>query len=278
MYYRRDCQLWTYNICNKEWLQLVDCDYTSSSLIILNGLLTTIGGDTDKLMSLTTEQKWKEIYPRMPTKRKFVAAVCTATALIVAGGRATENSEVLKRVEVLHTDNHQWSTAVDLPEPLYSCSVTVYGDQFYMLGGLGGQGTDDDHDSGTKSVYTCSVNALLKTCTLKSSSEECTRSQSRSNVWSQLADLPVTESTCVTFHGQLLAVGGMDSNMKPTATIYVYNPSTHSWNVDSHMITARCRPFVTVLPNNQLMVVGGEGGTGTSLCTDSVEFGIFSAS
>ena len=73
--------------------------------------------------------------------------------------------------------------------------------------------------------YTCSVSALLQTCTQKSSLEECTSALSLSNsssgstdVWSQLADLPVPESTCVTFCGQLLAIGGIDSDYKSTAS------------------------------------------------------------
>ena len=38
-------------------------------------------------------------------------------------------------VEVMDTETHQWSTAADLPEPLSHSSVTVSGDQLYMLGG-----------------------------------------------------------------------------------------------------------------------------------------------
>ena len=77
------------------------------------------------------------------------------------------------------------------------------------------------------------------------------------------------------FCGQLLAVGGKDPGDKPTTAIYLYNQYTNSWNIISYMATARKRPFAAVLPNNQLMVVGGEtkiNDMWTSL--DSVEFGI----
>ena len=94
-------------------------------------------------------------------------------------------------------------------------------------------------------------------------------------VWSKLADLPVAESTCVNFSGQLLAVGGRDSGQLTTA-IYVYNPSPNSWNIISNMMSARVRPFAAVLPDNRLMIVGGEADKmwikGHS---DSVEFGSF---
>ena len=48
----------------------------------------------------------------------------------------------------------------------------------------------------------------------------------------------------------------------------MYNPDSDSWEVISHMATPRYLCFAAVLPNNQLMVVGGGTGRGT---TDSVE-------
>ena len=54
-----------------------------------------------------------------------------------------------------------------------------------------------------------------------------------------------------TLCGQLLAVGSY------TTVIHQYNPATNSWEVISHMPTARCNTLVAVLPGNKLMVVGG---------------------
>ena len=270
-------QLWTYDIRCKGWLQLPDCLSSFSSLVILTGLPTTIGGFslTNKLMSLTMEGKWREKFPAMPTERQVVTSVCTGTALIVAGG-VGENYKELTTVEVLDIENRQWSTAVDLPESLQCYSATVCGDQLYMLGGA-------HHAIPTKSVYTCSVSTLFQTCTQRSSLEERTSALSLSNsssggtgVWSKLADLPVTESACVTFCGHLLAIGGADSGSKSTTAVYMYNPSTDSWNVISHMTIARYRPFAAVFPDNQLMVVGGAIVNIMMLvptCCDSVEFG-----
>ena len=260
--------LFTYNISNSSWLQLPDCPFGSCSLAIVNGQLTTIGGDpfTNKLMSLTDERKWTEKFPPMPTKRMSATAVCTGTVLIIAGGHG--ENDTLATVEVLNFETSRWSTAADLPKPLSYSSAAVHGDQLYMLGGaLGG-----------KSVYTCSVSALFQTCTQKSSLEERTSalslSNSSSDVWSKLPDLPVTESTCVTFCGQLLAVGGSDSANKPTTAVYMYNQATNSWNVISHMATARKLPFAAVLPNNQLMVVGRRTKINRSWTNfNSVEFG-----
>jgi hypothetical protein len=273
-------RLWTYGINNKRWLQLSKAPYQCAGFVILDGLPTTVGGDiTNKLMSLTLEGKWTEKFPPMPTQRRFVSAACTETDLIVAGG-VGKDAEVLLTVEVLNIEDRQWSTAVDLPEPLQCQSATVSGDQLYMLGGAHGHVL-------TKSVYTCSVSALLRTCTQRSVGTQrslvgsfkralslsSSSSDASIGVWSKLPDLPVIKSTCVTFYGQLLAVGGMDSD-KPTTAVYTYNQITNSWNVIGLMTTARRGCFAVLLPNNQLMVVGGETEIDHKWAdSDLVEFG-----
>ena len=89
-------------------------------------------------------------------------------------------------------------------------------------------------------------------------------------VWHRVADLPVCKSSCATLCGQLLAVGGCDESLEhPTTAIHQYDPATNSWEVISHMPTARYDTLVAVLPGNKLMVVGGyvDGCT----LTDKVE-------
>ena len=89
-------------------------------------------------------------------------------------------------------------------------------------------------------------------------------------VWHHVANLPVCSSSCATLCGQLLAVGGRDDNYKNfTTAIHQYNPATNSWEVISHMPTARYDTLVAVLPGNKLMVVGGYTDLGIE--TDEVE-------
>ena len=109
-----------------------------------------------------------------------------------------------------------------------------------MLGGW-------DDEGKTKSVLTCSLTELLQ-------------SSSSSSIWHRIADAPVYLSTCAAVNGKLLAVGGCDKGEKPTSAIHQYNPTINSWNLISNMPTARCHCLVAVLPNNELMVVGGNHG------------------
>ena len=83
-----------------------------------------------------------------------------------------------------------------------------------------------------------------------------------------IADTPVTLSTCGSLHGRLLAVGGECSDDKQTTAIHMYNTTTNSWEVISHMTTPRWRCLVAALPHNELMVVGGFIAGGAN---DSVE-------
>ena len=251
------------------WTQLPDCSFASCPSVIVNNLLTLIGGTvtsghaTNKVLSLISEgnaRKWVEVFPPMPTKRYRSSALCTETALVVAGG--VGGGRTLQTVEVMNTKTHQWSTAADLPIPTFFGSLVQVDNRVYMLGGCDNPGRGA---LGTKAGYTCALNALLP-ASLQSLRERFAGIfTNRANVWSRIADLPVTQSVCVSFHGQLLSVGGK-VDLKSTAAIHMYDPSTNSWKIISHMATARFDCFVAVLPNDQLMVVGGRMGE-----TDTVE-------
>ena len=240
----------SYDSEEQTWSSLPQCPHTFSSLAVVNGLLTAIGGMslgvTNRLFSLTDERKWVEHFPPMPTKRYATAVVCSGTSLVVAGGLGKNVTPLpVDKVEVMDTETLQWSTASSLPFPLRYASATICQDHIYLLG--------YDTSKEQRSVLACSladfrqssrssslgVGVRLKRLTLKA-------------VWYRVADLPVDRSTCATLCGQLLAVGG-----EHTTVIHQYNPATNSWEIISHMPTARCETLVAVLPGNKLMVVGG---------------------
>ena len=254
-----DTEIYSYDANSDSWSQLPDCAHKNGSIAIISGWLTTVGGgfvatDTyfNELFSLTRKgSRWTEIFPPMPTKRQCTILVCTRSMLIVAGGKGSCR-RALSTVEVMNTETHQWSTAADLPQPIHSASATVCGDQLYMLG-------SDKLHYHSKSVYTCSVSDLLQSCV---SSQPQLPTSKRTNevsiLWRQIADLPVIRSTCVSCYGQLLAIGGYDSDSSKYSTaIYMYNSTANSWEIISHMTTGRRSCFTAVLPDNRLMVMGG---------------------
>ena len=266
--------IYAYTSTDDTWDQLPYCETEVCSLAVVENLLTTIGGSidgrvTNQLFSLTsTSKKWIEVFKSMPTKRSSSVAVCTEQALIVAGG----NNQVGRRlatVEVMDIDTEEWSPAADLPEPLSTASVTIRHDRIYLVGGYNVSGA-------TKSVYTCSLNDLFLSCRSRSLGERLARSLSltrpaRSTIWHKVADLPVIASTCVTLHGQLLAISGSDSNDTPTSDVCIYHPTYNTWEVISKMKISRRWCFAAVLPSNKLMVAGGCTTSSILSKTDSVE-------
>ena len=162
----------------------------------------------------------------------------------------------------MDTETLRWSTASSLPHTVHQATGTLCGDQLYMLGGF------NQTNKYSKSVFTCSLAALVNSCQPQSLLSQLKAFFTK--MWHQLADTPVTLSTCASLHGRLLAVGGCDSEDKETTAIHMYNTATNSWEVISHMVTPRHQCLVAVLPHNELMVVGsytpGPGGV-----TDSVE-------
>ena len=265
-----DGQIYSYN---KRWSELTSCPYVNSSLAVIGGLLTAIGGRTpgyglfaavpaapgdkisimkdlfavgqqNKLLSFV-DKKWVERFPPMPTKRSHTAAVTTQHHLIVAGGWGGPSR--LNTVEIMDIQTLVWSTAAGLLHCYYWTSAAICGDRLYMLGGL-----DSYHF--TKSVLACSLTSLLQ-------SNSKTKSHS---VWKRIFDVPVYSSTCVAVDGELLAVGGRDGGWdgrrEATSAVCKYEPTSGSWHVISNMPTSGYLSLVAVLPTNDMMVVGGIEG------------------
>jgi N-acetylneuraminic acid mutarotase len=224
----------------------------------VNNLLTTIGGSpiTNELYSLIgvgKDKRWTNEFPPMPTKRRRTIALCSEKALVVAGG---DKGETLRTVEIMNTETLAWSTAADLPQELRVASVTVTAGRLYILGGVSGNWT------GTHAVYTCSLTALLRSCSGSASS---------SGVWERIADIPVTWATCVSVQNQVLAIGGRKPDGNFSTAIHMYDPDRNFWQAVSHMSVARRQCFAAVLSTTRsLMVVGGWSAT-TGNRIDSVE-------
>ena len=263
-------QVLSYDLDTEKWSTLPECSTGRFTLTVTNGLLTAVGGwqsgsYTNILLSLVEvgegrRRKWVELFPPMPTKRGYTAAVCSGKALVVAGGYGEEIT-ILSTVEVMDTDTLQWSTASSLPYPLSDATATVCGDRVYLVGG------SDQCWKSAKSAFTCSVSDLLHPQTIGAKMKTLLLAENQP-VWHKITDLPVKASSSVTLNEQLLAVGGCNSEEKDSNNIYSYNTETNSWEVISHMPTPRSWCLVAVLPSNRLMVVGGETD---NVDTDKVE-------
>ncbi len=251
-YFSFGASVYAYEWQRLEWSKLPDCPWWYHTLAVVNGLLTAVGDRqslriyTNTLLSLVGEgskRKWEKHFPPMLTKRTCTAVVYSGKQLVVIGGDGDNGT--VTTVEVMDTETREWFTASSLPFPLSLATVTIVGDSIYLVGGF------DENGTITRSVLTCSLTALLQSC------QPHPPQPQTPSLWHRVADTPVYQSTCVTLDGELVAVGGCDSDWNPTDAVYAYDPPTDSWNMISRMNTARQKCLAAVLPGDRLMVVGG---------------------
>ena len=238
----------------ESWYRLPDCPcYTDFSLAVVNEKLTTVGGfqgwwvnePTNALLTLTdNEDRWEKYFPPMPTKRHSPSAVSSERHLIVIGGMIYQQS--LRTIEVMDADTLQWFTADRLSRPLSGTSVTLCRDMLYLTGG-GNHPSDD-------CLVELRVSDLIRSCQTDSQAGSTVRT-----VWQRITHTQVSQSTCASLCGQLVTVGGKDSDNSDSPIVQSYNPKTGSWQVLSVLSVARARPLVVTLPDDRLMVVGGAG-------------------
>ena len=253
---------------NEHWSRLPDNPNTGFSLAVIDGLLTSVGGQerkdgwnsctTNTLLSFTGEgekKKWSKVFPPMTKQRSNPACTTTQQALIVAGGYNMYASGAQDTVEVMDIKSKQWTTACPLPQRFSELSGTVCGDSLYLAGGYTGV-------SWSKSVFTCSLPDLLQPETLGSKVRYTfSRNDKGINIWKEISSLPVTRSTLVSFGGHLLAIGGKDDSWIPTTHVYIYDSHTDSWHVINKMKNKKFRCLAVTFREGQLIVVGGCNNT-----------------
>ena len=259
-----------YTSSTQLWRKLPTCPKLCFSIAVVNGALTAIGGknaamvDQKSLLCLPehrhldpheiSQLMWNEKFPSMHHFHNNPAVATTDSSLIVAGGFSSDKHSVA--VEVLDTNAVSWTVVSTLPHPLQQAVAAICGSRIYIGGGI-----PVGKNSGTKSVIMCELDKLLSTASAQLSAGSVHRSRSHSK-WTYIANLPVQMFSLVTLQDQLLAIGGCIKNFRDdtTSDVYQYDVHNDSWNVISHMNVKRFRCFAAALPDETLMVVGGQIG------------------
>ena len=263
-----------YEFCSdsSNWSELLSCTSRSSTLVIIDNMLTVVGGENSKQCLSLQLNKWRPVFPQMLCGRHNSTAIKCGGYLVVAGG-ISDDGKCLSSVEVLKLSSRQWIPCSDLPFTLHSAAGAAINDQLYLLGGcttsLGGP---------QRSVLTCSLKDLVGSSIGSSGLSNVERatplrsnvSPDSSAVWQKLSNLPFCASGCVSAQGRLLAVGGQDQR-GAQSSVHSYNFSTKSWELLLQLKAARSDCLVSVITSNscsKLVVVGGYTDSGL---TDSVE-------
>ena len=262
-YFSHGYSVYSYTLSQDKWTKLKQSKYHSFGMAVVNNQLTTTGGQRDDtvtnillcLSRSSSEMKWEELFPPMPTPRIWSAAVTTPTHLIVAGGRRAVAGSSVSVVETLNIHTLQWSSVSSSPEALEFPNMTLCNEQLYL--------------SEDNKIFSCSVEELLKSHKPASTNSSYVEGDS---VWTKLANIPVPhEASLTTLRGQVLAIGGRDQQRGGTTTgdVHRYNRRTNSWSAIGEMPTPRASPLVAVLPSHELIAVGGPSSTVTEIASST---------
>ena len=251
--------MYRYEWSTEKWDELPPCPYYNSTLVIISGALTAVGGydkgfffhaHTNKLLTLQ-QRRWVEQLPTMKTARSNSAVVCTSDGewVFVIGGSGNHGTTT---VELFQVRRRMWYELTGLPRPLTGPSATICDNHLHVIG-------EDCYG------FSCSIQSLP-------SGDEPTTSQSKPTVmWTSLPPLPVTLSTAATLCGQLVIAGGTQGCKSDTNSIHQL--------VDGQWVEIGCLSserrwclIVSQSPNKVLIVGGRSGfGRGVQVTTDSVE-------
>lgn len=241
-----------------RWLRLPQYECVYFSMTILNQKLILVGGlnastlqETNQVAVWETEgvsQGWTHPYPPMITPRDCPAIATYDRRLVVAGGRGS--GDYLATVEVLDTTSHQWLSTSPLPMKCCDMTSAIIQDELFLLGGT--LTTEAFVVSLPNIMHTNASSATTKTSNqwrtllppplewstaiaLQGSllaiggrhhGNHCSTAihlyQPSTNSWHNVGDLPTPRTACscaLLPSGEILVVGGLDSNGKQTGRV-----------------------------------------------------------
>ena len=230
-----------------KWDQLPPSPYINSGLVIIDGELTAVGGydGSRNINELVTSRggRWVKCYPPMNTVRSSPAVVSTSDGnyIFAIGGCGDRNATT---IELFHTRTRKWYGLVYLPPPLPFPSATICGNQLYVIGYNDGYSYSLEH--------------------LPSSDQPITSQSISCNVeWTQLPQLPVTNTTAATLSGQLVLIGGQQANsihclINDAKSIHQLLDG--KWEKIGSMSSGREKCLVVNSSPDKMMIVGGDCG------------------
>ena len=152
--------VYRYELNTEKWDQLPPSPYWNSALVIINGELTAVGGETkyrytSRLLTLRQNQ-WVQHYPSMNILRSNTAVLSTSDhqyIFVIGGDLFYDLPAQLSQpapVEVLDVKSKIWYKLppnLHLPLDISKPSATICGNQLHVIG---------EHGEG----YTCSLPAF----------------------------------------------------------------------------------------------------------------------
>ena len=243
--------LYRYQWSTEKWEELPSAPYHDSGLVIIDGELTTVGGEneshhTSKLFTLR-KYIWIEQYPSMNIARSKAAVVRSSDGkyVFVIGGEGGFGNQKTTAVELFHVKSSKWYELCDLPGPVLQPSATICGNQLYVIGGY-----DDGYSFSLKFLphETSSDESIVSQLTL------------RNMTWKPLPLLEEIHATVATVCEQVVAIGGMDYELEVPVNV-IYQLRNGQWVKIGSLSSYRGSCFVVTPSPDKAMIVGGKTST-----------------
>ena len=250
--------IFAFDSVRDTWSTLPLCPQECFSLVVIENLLTAVGGQDSKSKKalgrlcsfaehrLSNGGAWTQVFPPMLSERLWPAVLCAGSNLVVAGGKTLEGEE-LNSVEILNTKVFHWCLVSSLPKPLCRMTLSLVEDSLYVTGG-------SNASSSSATVFVCSFTALIQ-----SSKQQSVASLGSQNIWKTVANVPCVGSAFVVFANCLLSVGGEDkSSSGANLSVHVYDHEMDRWDlVHGLKLPNTSSNLVAGVIGNHLVVVGG---------------------
>ena len=168
------------------------------------------------------------------------------SALIVAGGQV-RNSDYSNAVEIFKAEEGQWYRTKSLPVHVFNMSMAVLQDTCYVVGGY--------RDESLCQVYSASITDLLSNA-IPATQEAC--GDESQSVWTMLPSTPNSQPAAVALAGKLLTIaGGSVPTNKEQSAVYVYSPSSGTWDHVGDLPAAREICTAIAVSPLEILVIGG---------------------
>ena len=236
-----------------EWYALATYH---SQLVLVGGVNPDTGRATNQLWVLDKQHHRTQPLPPMKTKRYQASAVSMGDHLIVAGGCVDSDVGLLDDVEVC--DGNSWRYVQPLPKACSRMVSALFDGEWYLVGGLG-QGKKVYHTS-VESLVTIHIEDAHPKFMVAGTPEG--GEAVLTSVWKdELLDTPLEYSAPIEVRKHLITVGGGNPY---SSAIYAYFPETDSWIRVGDLPVTCYSPCTVVLPTEELLMVGGQTGSGLS--------------
>ena len=248
-----------YDLDKKTWTILPRAPQYNSEAVAVNGKLVLIGGQDStshaitNIVSTWTGEDWQQELPSMPSRRRRPGVTSYRMFVIVAGGRAEDDTTLLRSTHVLDTNMRQWWTParLQLPVPMYGMEITVCATHMYVASARIRCYATADVFTHSQSVWQLPVSALESILVKEDHGPP--------DEWQEVSPTPHSRSALLQGTVYPVAVGGHNDSKIPTSDIFLFNPCINEWCKVGQLLEPRIRCTAVCVHQSSFLVLGGYG-------------------